>query len=286
MVLVRACRTREEMPAFLASMRARAASSDARATAAHLASAVRRDAATSSAAASPKSSTLGSPAILRRKRECDTSSKPSRTAAAHHLLSPGNLLQSPLRTATARKRPRAQSAGPTSALQHASSSQALASQPSNGKAIELVLRGLNIQYPFSRLILAGHKDIEVRNYPLGHRNIAKPEEEMSLIETPPKNQGSAAVDIALGSPPHRAQVIGTVRFSKSKPYKTQVAWDRDRPRHRIKRGSALDWRKGQGNKHAWRVRQVRRFREPVPVRDHTQTGYPTPRPMRVSLAQD
>ena len=36
----------------------------------------------------------------------------------------------------------------------------------------VTLRGLNIQYPFSRLILLGAKSIEARRYALGHRNIA------------------------------------------------------------------------------------------------------------------
>ena len=52
--------------------------------------------------------------------------------------------------------------------------------------MSLLLRGLNIQYPFSRLILAGLKDTEVRDYALGYRNIAHPDEEMFLIETPPQ----------------------------------------------------------------------------------------------------
>ena len=56
-------------------------------------------------------------------------------------------------------------------------------------AASLVLRGLNIQYPFSRLILAKLKDTEVRDYALGYRNIAHQDEEMFLIETPPKNLG-------------------------------------------------------------------------------------------------
>ena len=152
-------------------------------------------------------------------------------------------------------------------------------------AVLLVLRGLNIEYPFSQLILAKRKDTEVRDYALGHRNLANPDEEMFLIETPPKNQASAAVDhIDLGPPPRRAQVVGTVSFSKSEQYKDRAAWDQDRQRHHIKPGSALDWREGRGDKHAWRIHQVRRFQEPVPVSDHTQTGYPTPKTLTARFA--
>ena len=174
-----------------------------------------------------------------------------------------------------RRRLRRKSTGP----------QVAAGTSSSGMAVLLVLRGLNIQYPFSQLILAKLKDTEVRDYALGHRNIANPDEEMFLIETPPKNQASAAVDhIDLGPPPRRAQIVGTVSFSKSEKYKTKAAWNGDRRRHCIGRGSLLDWQGGKGERHAWRIGQVRCFLDPVPVSDHTQTGYPTRRQLTVSVA--
>ena len=105
------------------------------------------------------------------------------------------------------------------------------------------------------------------------------------MRRPPKNLASVAVDYThLGPPPRRAQVVGTVSFSESEKYMTRAAWNRDRKRHCIKRGSLLDWPCGKGQKYAWRIGQVRRFHEPVPVSDHTQTGYPTPRKLTVSFA--
>ena len=50
---------------------------------------------------------------------------------------------------------------------------------------ELSLRGINIQYPFSRLILSGVKTVEVRTYRLGDRNLGGVNEDLFLIETPP-----------------------------------------------------------------------------------------------------
>ena len=47
----------------------------------------------------------------------------------------------------------------------------------------LSLPGLNINWPFSQLILAGVKTIETRKYALGHMNIAQPDLEMWLVET-------------------------------------------------------------------------------------------------------
>ena len=46
--------------------------------------------------------------------------------------------------------------------------------------------GLNVNWPFSQLILAGVKTVEARSYALGYRNIAQPAVEMSLVETPGK----------------------------------------------------------------------------------------------------
>ena len=78
-----------------------------------------------------------------------------------------------------------------------------AAVPATGLAARLTLRGLNIQYPFSQLILAGAKTIEARSYPLGHRNIARPGERLFVIETP--GPGDALTDgVVLGPGPAEA----------------------------------------------------------------------------------
>jgi hypothetical protein len=60
-------------------------------------------------------------------------------------------------------------------------------------AQSLCLRGLNVQYPFSQLILEGLKVKEARTYKLGKRNIAHPGEEMFLIETPGSRRAAGAL---------------------------------------------------------------------------------------------
>ena len=40
------------------------------------------------------------------------------------------------------------------------------------------MSGININWPFSQLILAGVKTVEVRSYALGYRNVAQPDVEM------------------------------------------------------------------------------------------------------------
>ena len=283
LALVRACQTREEIPALLLRLRAGAASSNAPPLAAPRASG---DTTASPAVAPRRRSEVGSPAVSGRKRAVDGTSRPSSTASTDHSHPPRNL-ESAFHNGPPRKRLRGQSARPTPAAAHSPRPQAVASTSSSGMPVLLVLRGLNIQYPFSQLILAKLKDTEVRDYALGHRNIANPDEEMFLIETPPKYPASAAVGpLVQGPPPRQAQVVGTVSFSKSEQYKKKAAWNLDRRRHRIKRGSALDWQQSQGDKYAWRIGQVRCFQEPVPVSDHTQTGYPTPKALMVRFAPD
>jgi hypothetical protein len=140
-------------------------------------------------------------------------------------------------------------------------------------------RGLNINYPFSRLILepplpeeAGRevalKSVEVRTYDLGHRDIAQPNEEFFIIETPAKEANAALWgDRGVGPPPTAAQVIGTVTFDASTPYAGVANFQHARQRHRIRAGSRkYDW-DGDGERYAWHVGSTKRFVEPIHVRD-------------------
>ena len=54
----------------------------------------------------------------------------------------------------------------------------------HGASVSASFPGINIRWPFSQLILAGAKTVEVREYMLGHRNIAHADQELWLIETP------------------------------------------------------------------------------------------------------
>ena len=74
--------------------------------------------------------------------------------------------------------------------------------------------GINVQYPWSRLILAGVKAVEVRKYPLGRYPSFIAEQDLFLIETPGRGStqdADCAIDV--GAPPDKACVIGVVRFS-------------------------------------------------------------------------
>ena len=155
--------------------------------------------------------------------------------------------------------------------------------PPRTQAQQLTLRGLDIQYPFSRLIMSGAKTIEARSYALGHRGIAQAGEKMFLIETPGSKSASLAVvgDLSIGAPPDHAQVIGTVSFNSSSEYTCLSAWRNDRRKHRIQEGSQYDWN-GTGKMHAWCIGHVQGFSQPVAAGSRSRVGYQTPRTLEVT----
>jgi hypothetical protein len=155
---------------------------------------------------------------------------------------------------------------------------------SGSLAQRLTLRGLNIQYPFSQLILEGHKTIEARRYSLGHRKIANPGEELFLIETPQKCAGAACTgDAALGPEPQEASVVGTIEFSHSTEYSEREEFRSDADKHCVREGAkGYDW-SGEGEMHAWHIASTRRV-QPILAGDKTQTGFGTPRTFDITFA--
>ena len=159
---------------------------------------------------------------------------------------------------------------------------------------ELSLRGINIQYPFSRLILSGVKTVEVRTYRLGDRNLGGVNEDLFLIETPgSRNLKGALLDrrYPIGLPPSVAQVIGIVRFSSSEQYANKPtsryqwhmpSWNKHRSKHRIKEGGHYDWNRKDAM-YAWHVDNVQSFSEPVPAGEKCLWGYRRHRTLEVTL---
>ena len=159
---------------------------------------------------------------------------------------------------------------------------------------ELSLRGINIQYPFSRLILSGVKTVEVRTYRLGDRNLGGVNEDLFLIETPgSRNLKGALLDrrYPIGLPPSVAQVIGIVRFSSSEQYANKPtsryqwhmpSWNKHRSKHRIKEGGHYDWNRKDAM-YAWHVDNVQPFSEPVPAGEKCLWGYRRHRTLEVTL---
>ena len=110
-----------------------------------------------------------------------------------------------------------------------------------GRGATLSLPGLNINWPFSQLILAGVKTIETRTYALGHRNIAQPDVEMWLVETRAQEDALAkgwvlAGGAAVPPRPEEAQIVSTVTFSRSGEYERPAAFRSNRENHWVAKG--------------------------------------------------
>ena len=142
-------------------------------------------------------------------------------------------------------------------------------------AAPLSLPTLNIQWPFSQLILAGVKDTEVRRYALGYRGITLANQEYWIVETPAnrltRSASSVAVigDAVIGPRPESAQIVGVVSFSHDEEYSSTVTFRGDEARHRIRALSHFD-RNDQKKRFAWRVSSRRRL--VTPVRKNVKLG--------------
>lgn len=148
--------------------------------------------------------------------------------------------------------------------------------PSTSNAVTLSMRGLNIQWPFSQLILMGVKTEEVREYDLGHRKICTASEETWIVETRGLHAHATTDAICAGlevAPrPQAAQIVGTVTFDSASKYDGTHAFRSARDRHRIADGSKFDW-DGKGSRYGWRVGTARALRNPVPVGSTGMTGF-------------
>ena len=107
--------------------------------------------------------------------------------------------------------------------------------------------GLEIQSPWTTLILDGEKTIETRNYELPASLIGV---DIAIVESPP---GAAGVS-SLGDAPKlgAARIVGTVVFERCFRYASVEQWHADEPRHRVARDSPYTWA-GDGDKYGWVV---------------------------------
>ena len=139
---------------------------------------------------------------------------------------------------------------------------------SNSKAVTLCLRGLNIQWPFSQLLLMGAKLVEVSDCPLDLKDAPMMDEQVWIVETRGdciKSHTNAIVNnIPITHRPSAAQIVGTISFNSSQTYYYKHDFDKDRERHRIKRESKLDW-DGNSTKHGWHVGSVQQIDKPISI---------------------
>jgi hypothetical protein len=112
------------------------------------------------------------------------------------------------------------------------------------------MTGINIQSPWSRLLIDGDKCVETRSYPLPEKYEGA---ELALIETPGKYGH------------FKAHIIGTITFSHSFKYPDLQSWQNDHSRHLIAYNDTnYGWDENK-EKYGWVVSNVVPFDHPQPA---------------------
>lgn len=112
------------------------------------------------------------------------------------------------------------------------------------------MTGINIQTPWSELIISGTKSVETRSYSLPEKYVG---EELALVETPGKHGR------------FKARIIGTITFSHSFKYPDQKAWEEDYNRHCVEMDDPNFGWKTNKPKYGWVVSKIKKFKQPIEV---------------------
>lgn len=110
--------------------------------------------------------------------------------------------------------------------------------------------GLNVQIPWSTLLINGWKSVETRSYPLPQKYEGV---ELYLVETPGKYGR------------FKARVIGTVTFSHSFKYPDKQSWIDDYNRHKVEEGDEFFDLNENKPKYGWVVCSVKKFEHAVDI---------------------
>ena len=113
------------------------------------------------------------------------------------------------------------------------------------------MTGINIQTPWSELLINEVKSVETRSYPLPEKYVG---EELALIETPGRYGR------------FKARIIGTITFSHSFKYPVQKAWQDDYNRHCVAVDDPIYNWKDDKPKYGWVVSKVTKFDKPLDIR--------------------
>jgi hypothetical protein len=110
--------------------------------------------------------------------------------------------------------------------------------------------GLNVQVPWSTLLINGDKSVETRTYPLPKKYEGV---ELALIETPGK------------SGKFKARIIGAITFSHSFKYPDKNAWIDDYNRHLVKETDELLYWNDDKPKYGWVVCKTTKLDNFIPI---------------------
>ena len=109
--------------------------------------------------------------------------------------------------------------------------------------------GLNVQIPWSTLLINGEKSVETRSYPLPEKYVGV---ELALIETPGKYGR------------FKSRITGTITFSHSFQYPDKQSWVDDYNRHKVEElDKFYSWNTVKP-KYGWVVSNIKKFDKPIP----------------------
>lgn len=108
--------------------------------------------------------------------------------------------------------------------------------------------GINIQTPWSKLLIDGEKAVETRSYHLPEKYMG---ETLALIETPDK-KGK-----------FKSRIIGTITFSHSFKYPDKQSWIDDYNRHKVNENDKDYGWKDDKPKYGWVVSNINKFDKPL-----------------------
>ena len=112
------------------------------------------------------------------------------------------------------------------------------------------MTGINIQTPWSNMLINGVKTIETRSYPLPKKYEGI---ELVLVET----QGNKSNFIS--------RAIGTIVFSCSIEYSDQKSWQNDYFKHKVSGNDKNFGWKPDKKKYGWIVIKVKKFEKPIDI---------------------
>ena len=112
--------------------------------------------------------------------------------------------------------------------------------------------GINVQHPWSRLILSKDKTIETRQYPLPKKYLGK---NLALIETPgPRGQKEGIASM----------IIGLIVVSKCYKYTDKDHWVSERCKHLVIEGDPVfGYFEGKA-KWAWIISETKKINPQAP----------------------
>jgi hypothetical protein len=110
------------------------------------------------------------------------------------------------------------------------------------------MNGINIQYPWSKLLIDQEKCVETRSYPLPKKYIGI---ELALIETPGRKEK------------FKSSIIGTITFSHSFKYETIYDFESDFNRHLVPVDDKNYGWKNDKDKYGWVVCNINKFDESI-----------------------